>query len=1178
MSVHRILPLLLFSALFSLLTAQEAIVLENNPLKVSIYPEQGGFEVLDKRVNILWKAFYTDTNAEPWRMATHSRRQASFVTTFHVGDASFPAIIRCELPERKSDELVITLEATAAQKLPSEFKPFGGLCPAQPEGEILAPVNGNGLGIPVKDLAWRGTRWRSSELAMPWVAVTAEDKGYLLLFDLPSTCDSSQVCLESYVVDGKELLVPVPVYEPMGGAFGAARTLRYVFTADGGHVALCKRYRDFAAKAGVWVPQREKLKRLPALKALAGAPMIWGESSLSFCQEAHAAGIRRMILNGHPAAEDLKAIHDLGYLVCAHDAVDRAGGIQAPKADSIRPPAWFVDAMANPPMERSNDIPLQNPTQARQKACELMQGINNQGVMIICSQGKWWGVPFCSVSEGLQSGAFRTVDALAATPSATLRREQLDAVLAWGMNHTRRYPLWELVFHDCQISTWARDDGTARLHQLVPDLEAMKNAFNVLYGTVPLHWLNVPGGYAWRRPEEMGRLLDSYRVTGLLHEQVGFSEMRSHEFVTANRDVQKTTFGDGTQVWVNFGEAVWPLNTEGLQCRLPQYGFFAQGPDFLLCRLCSADGQRVQTFIRKDGYAFADHSREDFAIMQKEIPLTAIVEDGPAIRLIAEGNPGAVDVNLRTLCPKSDRGQWHVLRETADGQSRWLCSLEPLPNGMLRIAGGLLAAKGTLRLLSPKAMERMQDVAIPSFKLVMGGVRKNWLETAARQPHPHGPLLAPKQTVGLEFAIRNQLDHKTGRCQLAVVLQSVTRPADRQILHRDTLKLNAHDVQNHSIDIVLPETSGLYRLVTTVTAKNDMSPDNNQVEVPLNIVPASEDYKRIPFAMKRPFAVNAVHPVIALPFDSQAVAEILDFHRGIAVDDMVVTYYNAGEQGMAAAQWVAGQGVVQDADGQLAYDSSGEQIVIAFDDEFPADTVLQGTLWLRERRREEPSATLPPPNPDMSFAMAGYHVSFRQGAIQRLSMERGARHVPILDSLQATDGKAGQLREDGVLESMEILAWGPALIRLRVRKTCGDGQRYDKVYDFHPHAFTVTTLTPAFGCMDCAVCSGNGEFIDDAGRHAVINGDGGEEGIAGPCQSPLWSCILGDEFALFAVPLTPMDRLEYRDVPDALGCVGYVGSGPCRMHFQLTPRPSTLRLPLEAIKIRANLALEADWK
>ncbi len=114
--------------------------------------------------------------------------------------------------------------------------------------------------------------------------------------------------------------------------------------------------------------------------------------------------------------------------------------------------------------------------------------------------------------------------------------------------------------------------------------------------------------------------------------------------------------------------------------------------------------------------------------------------------------------------------------------------------------------------------------------------------------------------------------------------------------------------------------------------------------------------------------------------------------------------------------------------------------------------------------------------------------------------------------------------------------------------------------------------------MDCAVCSGNGEFIDDAGRHAVINGDGGEEGIAGPCQSPLWSCILGDEFALFAVPLTPMDRLEYRDVPAALGCVGYVGSGPCRMHFQLTPRPSTLRLPLEAIKIRANLALEADWK
>jgi hypothetical protein len=44
-----------------------------------------------------------------------------------------------------------------------------------------------------------------------------------------------------------------------------------------------------------------------------------------------------------------------------------------------------------------------------------------------------------------------------------------------------------------------------------------------------------------------------------LVRRVGYQEMTDHRFVSPDRNVQQTSFANGTRVVVNFGETQWKL-------------------------------------------------------------------------------------------------------------------------------------------------------------------------------------------------------------------------------------------------------------------------------------------------------------------------------------------------------------------------------------------------------------------------------------------------------------------------------------------------------------------------------------------------------------------------------------------------------------------------------------------
>jgi len=83
---------------------------------------------------------------------------------------------------------------------------------------------------------------------------------------------------------------------------------------------------------------------------------------------------------------------------------------------------------------------------------------------------------------------------------------------------------------------------------------------NSLCGTSSLWFMhpkagNVIGTPEWEHVKD--RYLQTYRTVCGWHEQIGFDEMTSHRFLSANRLVQETRFCSGRGVVVNFDRTAW---------------------------------------------------------------------------------------------------------------------------------------------------------------------------------------------------------------------------------------------------------------------------------------------------------------------------------------------------------------------------------------------------------------------------------------------------------------------------------------------------------------------------------------------------------------------------------------------------------------------------------------------
>ena len=124
-----------------------------------------------------------------------------------------------------------------------------------------------------------------------------------------------------------------------------------------------------------------------------------------------------------------------------------------------------------------------------------------------------------------------------------------------------RIPFWGLVHHDDAMATWRWENGMDK----PAEFWTRKLLFNLLYGTTPLFRMDL-NEYA----KSKEAIAQTHRLTSPWGRRVGYDELLSHRFLTADRLVQDTRFSSGVGICVNFGQK--PFKTaEGVE--IPGCGY-----------------------------------------------------------------------------------------------------------------------------------------------------------------------------------------------------------------------------------------------------------------------------------------------------------------------------------------------------------------------------------------------------------------------------------------------------------------------------------------------------------------------------------------------------------------------------------------------------------------------------
>ncbi len=1149
-------------------------VLESARLKVTV-ETSGVFSVLDKRAGITWQSAQHIAPFQKVQMLPRDKLVLHTDARQRDGK-TFPVQVAMWLED---DELVVEVSTDSYERKVGLFTALPPLLPLNTDCELLLPLYGNGIAASVVGKEFRGWNFTTfGSLDMPWVGISNGKVGYLLLWDGRSADDGSCIIEAVKTVQG-ELLTPSAYHNPTMQTFGYPRRIRYIFVAEGGYVALCKRYREYAKRNGLLVTLIEKAKRKPAVKLLAGAPDVWGGNP-QFAREAKAAGIDRLLINGVWAAQEMETIKAMGYLnsrydnyedlyTCCpnhsqpynigtiEDCVLRADGNRqvgwvtwdkkhtAHKRCSLlqldvarkyiteqlkRHPhnAWFLDVTtATWLIECYDQKHSHDRTQDKEAKRKLAKFVGEElGLVLGGEHGRWWGVDIYDYWEGMMS-----INPFFTWPAGHLRppekREEIgERYLEWGLGHRRRLPLWELVFHDCVVSYWYWGDSTDFLYRVAPELSDKKDAFNILYGTPPMFWVNRLG-FTWSDPEMRKRLLQSYRIVCKLHEQIAFDEMLSHEWLTPDRDVQRTVFGRSgskagtTEVIVNFGERPFTLVRKGSagaspskeqKFVLPQFGFYAHGPNILQYRALVDD--RTVTFIRTPDYAFCDANGKtyDFGLCATDGQVTLRLDGKEQIRVIVEA--GVTEIILRP-------------RQFAEGFDLATAKLMELDEqGNPRAVGQFSRVGDALRFGVPK------EGAI--YGIVWG--------SKAKQPNfTVGSVnLSPKQIKqGQQVKVSVQVINNggaDGRVRASLYLDKVSSDC---LLGSQTVSIKADGRQTASFTIMTDAIDGEHLLIVqleSVQPKVELIATDNIAQVPFAVQP---DYALWQFSAD--ITVNAggirrLDEPVSLEVDlsklgampRSAVADI-DSVRVVEIVDgkltkAVPTHFEPSEQNAQR--------------GTLVFLLTGET---------PPNAARQfRVFWSAEKpkHRHFPMCSLLHWDDETKTVTTPfYRLRFGDDGMVRewVSLMPNAPKQSFIRSIGVSSAQTGWVDEIGEVEAIECLSVNPVCVVVKVVKRLKGDFRVVRAFTFYPRHFIVeiesdkrgiSEYSRAYYLLPC-------KFEDDKGNKAIVDGKGEGEDVIGRNPQPKWYAVYSDTWAHSCIALSPFDNLTYWDVEGARGGIAF---------------------------------------
>ena len=116
-----------------------------------------------------------------------------------------------------------------------------------------------------------------------------------------------------------------------------------------------------------------------------------------------------------------------------------------------------------------------------------------------------------------------------------------------------RLPLYQIVFHDSIVTTNHWHSGSLKFENAIETLALLE----LLYNVPPLYHLNMA-----EFSKHKSWIQRHYAFFSPLHREIGGQTMTDFEWLSDNRQVQRTAFGETVEIFANFG--VNPFEYEGV--------------------------------------------------------------------------------------------------------------------------------------------------------------------------------------------------------------------------------------------------------------------------------------------------------------------------------------------------------------------------------------------------------------------------------------------------------------------------------------------------------------------------------------------------------------------------------------------------------------------------------------
>ena len=214
--------------------------------------------------------------------------------------------------------------------------------------------------------------------------------------------------------------------------------------------------------------------------------------------------------------------------------------------------ARFIDTItASPWRECYSLIHPTTRTVDKQAKMALLKYVSGaEGLVCGSETGIDCAVPYEDYFEGMMSLAryrqpnsgYNLTEALPPTPD----------FLKYQVGTRYRVPLFELVYHDCMVTTWYWGDSS----NVEADYWDKRDLWNILYGTSPLFILDKT---RWRN--QSARFTQTIARVCPALRRTAYAEMVGHRFVTPDGSVQETRWSNGVVVRVDFADSTYAVTS-----------------------------------------------------------------------------------------------------------------------------------------------------------------------------------------------------------------------------------------------------------------------------------------------------------------------------------------------------------------------------------------------------------------------------------------------------------------------------------------------------------------------------------------------------------------------------------------------------------------------------------------